>query len=117
MKYVAQPQNSNICGQCCIAMISGYGLDDVLMLMGSKRTKTRDLRWALLFFGIDCGRRLKRGSPGSGTAILKFIHPDKKSHWVLWKDGKFYDPAAGVYKKTPKYLEASKQTSYLEILS
>ena len=116
MRLCRQPSGSNQCGQACIATICNIELFDACCMMRTKgKTRTKQLIAALTQMGMYTGPRLKRGFPESGLAILKFVHPDGQSHWVVWENGKYYDPAAGVFRKTPKYLQDSKVTSYLRV--
>jgi hypothetical protein len=89
-------------------------LEEAIDLVGTKGlTKTKSLRDALQSLGFYPGVYLKRGPP-DGLSVVKFLHPSGKSHWVVW-DKKYYDPNAGVFRKVPKYLEGSKQTSFLAV--
>lgn len=117
MKLVKQPKGSNLCGQACVATIGNISLEDSIRIFDREgRTNTKDLIYALELLGFVCATRLKRGKPEQDDlAIVKFLHPNRKSHWVVWYKGKYYDPIAGVSKKVPKYLSESKQTSFLRI--
>ncbi len=115
MKLVRQPGGSSLCGQACIATICKVSLDEACKLAGTKGcTTTKQLIQALTQMGMCTAPRLKRGMPESGLAILKVTHR-WRSHWVIWKNGKFYDPAAGVFRGLPSYLQNSKVTSHLRI--
>lgn len=122
MKLVKQPPNSNLCGQACVATIAGISLDEAVSLFGKKgKTRTGDVRDALIKRGFDpcrCATRMCKSSDwirrlwDSATLIVKFKQ-GKSGHWVVRHKGKFYDPAAGVFRELPKYLESSKPTSFL----
>ncbi len=114
LKLVRQPKGTNQCGQACIATLAGITLEEAIDLVGTKGlTRTKQLRDALQSLGFYAGMGLRIGSP-DGLAIVKFLSPDGRSHWVVW-DGKYYDPQAGVFPKVPRYLEGSKQTSFLAV--
>lgn len=116
MKLVEQTPGSNLCGQACVATIAGVTLDEACMVMRTKgKTSTKQVKQALLQLGFGTAPRLKRGFPKAGLHILKFVHPDRQSHWVVWNNGKFYDPVGYVGKKTPFYLRNSKVTSHLRV--
>lgn len=116
MNLIRQPRGSSLCGQACIATICEVSLDEACKMVGTKGyTTTKRLIQALTMMGMSTGSRLKRGMPESGLAILKVTRFDGRSHWVIWKNGKFYDPAAGVFRGLPSYLQNSKVTSHLRI--
>lgn len=122
MKLVRQPPNSNCCGQACIATIAGLTLDESIALCGTKgKTRTRHLVKALKEHGFEpyenATRISKRSSWidrlwKSATLVVKFKN-GKSSHWVVRHKGKFYDPASGVHRDVPRYLESSRSTSFL----
>jgi hypothetical protein len=115
MDLVRQPPNSNLCGQACVATIAGVALGEAVTLCGkSGKTSTRHLIAGLKAKGFEpyCGlTRVCQRSPWitglmkSATLIVKF-KSGKASHWVVRHKGKFYDPAAGVFRDVPKYLES-----------
>lgn len=116
MRLEQQPPGSNLCGQCCISTICNITLEDSCKLMRTKgRTSTKQLIAALTYMNMYTAPKLKRGMPESGLAILKFTHPDGKSHWVVWENYKYYDPAAGVFRGKPRYLQESRVTSHLRV--
>ena len=116
MKLVKQPTGSSLCGQACVATICGLTLEESAMIFRSKgATCTKQLIQALSQMGVECGDKLIRGFPKGHSAILKFTHPSKRSHWVVWHKNKYYDPAAGVFRKAPKWLEQSRVSSYLKL--
>lgn len=97
MNLILQHSGSSLCGQACVAMVTGMELDSCIELLfeGRKgKTHTRDLIDALYLAGRDCGKRLKSFNsrdPWSQRAIMKEIYGPKgkrKSHWVLLWDGK-----------------------------
>lgn len=81
----------------------------------SGRTSTKQLRAALAAMGVTTPQRRMLGPP-SGTALLFWKSSDNKHrHWTVWHKGKHYDPAAGVFRKTPSHLEDSRVTSHLTL--
>lgn len=114
MKLVRQPKGSNLCGQACVATIAGITLEESTEVFRTKGyTNTKIVKQALLQLVFRTPDRLKRGKP-TGLAIVKFLSPDGRAHWVVWNK-KYYDPNAGVFRKVPKYLAGSKQTSFLAV--
>lgn len=127
MKLVRQPPRSNCCGQACIATIFDITLEESIKAFGTRGcTRARDLIAAAIKLQSEvaphwsCGDRLINSRntplPKNGTAVAKFRltgTPGWKSHWVVYHNGKYYDPAAGVFRKVPEYLEHAKLTSWL----
>lgn len=116
MKYVRQPPKSKVCGQACVAMAAGYDLQGGIDLVGHAHgTWGTDLRRGLDKAGISHSQRMIRGEPPvDANAILFFKHPSgRRRHWVLWHNGKYYDPHAGVFRELPNWLKHSRLTSHL----
>lgn len=117
IKLVRQPTGTNLCGQACVATIAGIELDAARKACGtSGKTDGTHLRSALRSLGFTVGERMKKGRPINLTnqlAVLKY-QDDKKSlrHWVVFDGRKYYDPAAGTFRKEPGYLQASRVISH-----
>lgn len=97
MQLVRQPPGSNLCGQACVAMVLGRTLEGVRLLFDRwGLTRTRDLVEALIrggATGLREFRRVRRGVSLPAMAICRFRWPGLwKSHWVVWAEGKFWDP-------------------------
>jgi hypothetical protein len=128
VKWMQQPEGSSLCGQTCVAMIAGVTLEQSIVAFGGKcgATRTKEVVAALRKLGIDCGNppltRIK-GQCYPHTCIVKLHinHIDclKSIHWVVWHEGKYYDPSLyGQYSLVcyqGKYPEGIKATSYLPI--
>jgi len=120
LKMIMQPEGSNLCGQACVAMLLGISLDESIKLIGKRgKTRTRDLVTALKAKGCDCGTRLIRGD-FIGDCIIKMTFTRTHSHWIIFYEGKFYDPSNGfnppgilIFAKRGEY----KLSSYLPIYS
>ena len=116
LKLVRQG-NDHTCGQCCVATLTGRPLEEVLKSIGKKgSTNTYDLIRGLDSFGFKCDSKYTLGSdfPKNGTAILRFTNKERtKAHWVVYFNKKYYDPNAGVFRKSPKYLKDADITSFL----
>lgn len=102
MKFIRQPENSMVCGQCCVAMACDVTLAAVIGYLGADITKKEDLNRAIGFFGAK------------NSCSIELI--DDK-HWVLVRNDKVYDPAAGVFRGLPNYLKEGAITECLVILS
>ena len=102
IQLVKQPVNSRCCGQACVAMLAGVTLNESVRIFGKRSTTTtKDVVAALRKLGIQCGDRAVRLGKGvwkSGRCMV-VVHAkgDKKYlHWVVYGDGRYYDPAAGI---------------------
>jgi hypothetical protein len=105
-------------------MILGITLEESIKLIKkSGCTSTKDLVAALK---LPLGTKLTRFKTKIGVqyegvdfpCILKVCWNDGRSHWVVYKGKKIYDPAAGVYK-VERYQDRikglGKITSYLQV--
>jgi hypothetical protein len=121
---VQQPDDSSLCGQCCVAMAAGVSLDRAIEVMGEDEagTTTVEVVTALRALGVPCADKLKRISRAKPVlpkrAIFAIQRPKKErrkeaNHWMLSWDGKVYDPGGG----WPEWYKDWRITSYLEIFS
>ena len=80
-----QPRKSRICGQATVAIITGRPLLEILERFG-KDSGTCEAHISRVFasYGYRTSDRLLR-FPG------KLAIGHQKGHWVVWKDGEFFD--------------------------
>lgn len=113
---VRQPNNSNLCGQACVAMIAGISLSESIMLFNSRgETFTRQLYNALRKRGISCSDkavRIKNNNKPKLCIVLIHYAGCKDTHWCVWNNNKYYDPAYGIRKKLTK---GERETSFIKI--
>lgn len=116
---IRQPEDSNVCGQACCAMLCNISLDEACMLARTHgQTTTKILKRILHAMNVMHDDRRTLGAPEPGeTALLFFRSKDRKqAHWVLYFKKKYYDPNAGAFKKIPRYLtEKADLTSHLKV--
>jgi hypothetical protein len=124
---IQQPSESIICGQCCVAMLTGATLSKVINLVGHRRgTKTKELVKVIRRLGYDCPARLKHVKDLDKAlyeverALVKITWDHTRGwHWVAWADGLVFDPGSenplGNFSLYG-YL-GGRATSYLEISS
>lgn len=112
--YIKQP-TEYLCGQACVAMLAGVTVEEVVAVMkNDKGTGKKDIEKALNYYGICQAKNMTKADNSSvlpKVCILKVLLT-KYSHWVLYYDGKYYDPEFGLMDKL--YHKAKIQ-SYLEI--
>ncbi len=118
---VYQPKGSVLCGQACVAMISGVPLKTAIDVIGHIcTTHTNELISALRRLNVQCDSKLRRPSaqkPFPPFAILKISFPGKRNwHWVVRWNGKIYDPdpdlnfAQNAYGIASSFLEVYPET-------
>lgn len=100
--FIRQPEQTNLCGPCCIGMILGLSLEEAVSLVGKNGlTGTRHLRAALEKSGWSMGPRIntEKINPEPGQTYLARVHWGEgktKTHWVLVNArGEIIDPAHG----------------------
>lgn len=112
--YIKQP-TEYLCGQACVAMLAGVTVEEVVSVMqNDKGTGKKDIEKALNYYGIGQAKTMTKADDFSvlpKACILKVLLP-KYSHWILYYDGKYYDPEFGLMEEL--YHKARIQ-SYLEI--
>lgn len=116
IRYVKQP-NAYWCGQACVAMLAGVPVEEVVSVMGNdKGTGKKDIARALDHYGIRQAKTMTKADNATvlpRACILKVLMP-KYGHWVLYYDGKYYDPEFGLMETLhPK----ARIQFYLEILT
>jgi hypothetical protein len=123
INLVVQPKDSSICGHCCVAMITGKPLEDVIKVIGHQRgTRTKEIHKALAAFGIKTKPKLTRftnhsGLPSLGIVKITYDWRKNNGHWMVIKDFVCYCPG-GTISHWTEYLEKSPKgrlTSFLTI--
>lgn len=123
IKLVRQPPNSNLCGPAVVATICDMSLEDACELVGKcGLTNGRHLRTALIIRGHQCSHRLikvckKNPLPDDKLVIVNLKWPpSRRGHWVIRYRGKWYDPAAGVFRDQPRWWgDGVKITSFMVV--
>lgn len=93
------------CGQCCVAMLAGIPLEDVLRLMGKTECSWSKIMEALDYYGIRYAEKMvypKGRTICMPACCIAYIDGEFK----LWYEGRYYGSASA---------EASRIVSYLEI--
>ena len=102
MTFIEQPIPSNCCGQACVAMIANVTIAESIKAFGKKGgTYSKDVISALQALGIKCDDKLVRiskSNPKSDYCMVTVLSKSSKKykHWVVFKDGVYYDPALGI---------------------
>lgn len=106
MKLVIQPEGSNLCGQACVAMLTGIPLEKSIETFGRRGATTRgEVVAALKGLGVSCGDRLISAKthplPPVCIAKLRFDWDKNHTHWTVYNRGIFFDPAIGMLAQYP----------------
>ena len=116
---ILQPENSNLCGQCCLGTVLNITLEDSIKLVGHKKsTRTNELTKHFK----NGNTKLKKGFP-TKYSLCKVYYKDKKpTHWVLWENNRVYDPNFGNiinysewFEIVSEYYATPRITSFIEI--
>ncbi|MDB5270083.1 MAG: hypothetical protein JWP58_3123 [Hymenobacter sp.] len=111
MHLQRQPRGSKICGHCCVAMVTGASLQEVIAQVGHRHgTSARELGTALRAFGHQAHFKLtgfKKEASLPPRCILKQLWTSgEPGHWVVYDAGTIYCPGHGTYP----YAEAVART-------
>ncbi len=114
INYIKQP-TEYLCGQACVAMLADVTVEEVVSVMkNEKGTGKKDIEKALNYYGISQAKTMTKADNTSvlpKVCILKVLLP-KYGHWILYYDGKYYDPEFGVMEELN---QKARIQSYLEI--
>lgn len=94
MKILKQPSNKS-CGQTCVAMATGEPLDKVFDIFGHKiSTSTKMVTTALkqLGYKTEVVYNIKNKPVSKLPKSIIAVKNEDHWHWVLYSNGKFYDP-------------------------
>ncbi|MGN1235249.1 MAG: DUF1905 domain-containing protein [Christensenellaceae bacterium] len=98
------PIPSGFCGHCCVAMLAGVPLSDVIALMGKGGSSWSKILEALDYYGIS--HASKAVYPKGGSCQLPpccIVHND--NGFILWYKGSFCGVTDVDPKKTISYME------------
>jgi ABC-type bacteriocin/lantibiotic exporter with double-glycine peptidase domain len=130
MTFIRQ-RNKKDCGVACLAMLCNVTYEEANRAIPWRRegnlegTTTKQLREGARKLGHTTEStpqdRLKPLRDSTWTdipnnSLVKVPHPkgpDYGWHWVVWKKGKIYDPARGVFRT---FRDFSPPSSYMEFM-
>ena len=116
INLIIQP-GDGLCGQACIAMLAGVTIADVITVMDCREWQGTMGRLisALNYYGIEHSNIINYPGEGDTVVLPKCAILMEKmgrfSHYLLYFDGKFYDPNLGIMEE----YDMTKLVGYLEI--
>ncbi len=100
----AIPIQAGLCGHCCVAMLAGVPLDDVVALMGKAHASWSKILEALDYFGISHSAKAVYPKDSSYRLPTCCIVNNDNS-FLLWYQSSFCGAADVDPKKTISYIE------------
>ena len=100
-------------------MVSDLSLQEAVNAMGTGgKTTPKQIRAVFRRLCIPHSDKMIRGVPSESSALLSWQCDENRriKHWVLWHNNKYYDPAAGVFRKVPKWLTDWHVTSHMKVV-
>ena len=99
INYLRQPQNG-CCGQTCLAMLADISVDEVIDIMKSSKWQASMSKVieTLDYFGFLHKKPIYTNGKKfdlPNCCILN-VRGEKKSHLMIYYDGKYYDPTSGI---------------------
>lgn len=98
------PVQAGFCSHCCVAMIAGVPLSDVISLMGRGHVSWSKILEALDYYGISYASKAVYTRGGSYQLPLCCI-VNNDNRFLLWYHGSFCGVADVDPKKTISYIE------------
>lgn len=106
---IVAPEKGGLCGQACVAMLSGVALDEIINLMGKQPSMSKVLE-ALDYYGIAHSDKMVYNVK-QDIDLPKCCIINTKAHLMILFNGKYYDPSVGILEE----YDLSKITGFLEI--
>lgn len=98
------PIQAGFCGHCCVAMLAGVPLSDVVKLMGKGQASWSKILEALDYYGISY-RPKAVYTKGGAYQFPPCCIVNNDNSFILWYKGSFYGVADVDPKKTISYIE------------
>ena len=98
------PIQAGLCGHCCVAMLAGVPLSDVVALMGKGHASWSKILEALDYYGISYASKAvyTKGDPCQ-LPLCCIVNNDNS--FILWYKGSFYGVTDIDPQKTISYIE------------
>ena len=103
-------ETGGMCGQACVAMLTGLSLDEIIKLMGKQSSMSKVIE-SLNYYGIDHAPKMmytiKRDAKLPKCCIV-----NAKGHMLIHFSGRFYDSNGETYDE----YNYDNITGYMEIM-
>ena len=100
----AIPIQAGFCGHCCVAMLAGVPLSDVVVLMGKGHASWSKILEALDYYGISYVPKAVY-TKGSSCQLPQCCIVNNENRFIVWYKGSFYGVTDVDPKKTISYIE------------
>lgn len=108
IESVTEP--GGMCGQGCIAMLTGIKMDEIVKLMGKQSSMSKVIE-ALDYYGIGHAARMIYNVKRD-TVLPKCCIINAKGHMLIYFDNRFYDSNGQIYDE----YDYNNITGYMEIM-
>ena len=98
------PIQAGFCGHCCVAMLAGVPLSDVVALMGKGHASWAKILEALDYYGISYASKAVY-TKGSPYQLPQCCIVNNDNRFILWYKGSFCGVTDVDPKKTISYIE------------
>ena len=95
---------AGLCGHCCVAMLAGVPLSDVVVLMGKGHASWSKILEALDYYGISYASKAVY-TKGSPYQLPQCCIVNNDNRFILWYKGSFCGVTDVDPKKTISYIE------------
>lgn len=122
VQHITQPPGSSICGQCCIAMLAGTNINDIINRFGNNPTTAKKLKEIANHYNVQLSgvvRTYRKAVHHPPAAILMLRkNKVKTGHWVLKVYDTVYDPSGLIYKYHPGFkITGYSLTGFMEVIA
>lgn len=95
-----------VCGQYCVAMITGKPIEEIYTLFGHWRgTNPKQVKNVFSKLGIETAERMQCmnvNKPLPDLCMIKIVYYHiRATHWAIVHNSKVYDPYYGIYNMEP----------------
>ena len=98
------PMQAGFCGHCCVAMLAGVSLSDVVALMGKGHASWSKILEALDYYGISYASKAVY-TKGGAYQFPPCCIVNNDNRFILWYKGSFCGVTDVDPKKTISYIE------------
>ena len=98
------PMQAGFCGQCCVAMLAGVPLSDVVARMGKDHASWSKILEALDYYGISYASKAVY-TKGGACQLPQCCIVNNDNRFIVWYSGSFYGVTEVDPKKTISYIE------------